>query len=116
MKLARGEHRNRTGSTFLKRSEPAGRNQLDQGLALAGVVGQVTASQPGVHVARRHRVGGHAVRRVLVGDHPHELVERALGRGIGPWSLWPLRPATEEKNTMRPRPCSRIATAACAAR
>src|SRR3954454_19206251 len=31
-----------------------------------------------------------------------------LVAAYGPWCWWPLRPATEEKKTMRPSPCSRM--------
>ena len=88
MKLARGEHRNSTGSTTSsQRAEPPGRDQIDQGLALVGMVGQVLTGQLRVHVARGNRVGGHAVGRVLVRDHSHQLVDRALGGGVRPVQL-----------------------------
>ena len=84
MKLARGEHRNSTGSTT-SASVPnrLGRDQLDERRALVRVLGEIAAGQLGVHVARRHRVRGDPVLGVLVGDDPHQLVDRALGRRVG---------------------------------
>ena len=107
MKLARGEHRNSTGSTTSS-SDPNRRAGMRSTSAarLSGLPAD-TPRQLGVHVARCHRVRGDPMLGVLVGDHPHQLVDRGLGRRVGTVVLVPAAAGDRgEEDRIRPFRCA----------